>query len=330
MPALALLGPQRFTPTLGEAVGRAGVTGRLASVTAGWQEREAEDLELHEHLGERTENLMLYARSEDVFEQDHELEQAYRERQEGLRALQEIYRGRLAHALSSLREIENRAEAVANGGDAAHHGFAPDLLAEEIDSSMSAMRDLDAHHESRIAAVHRDFETRMRLESRPSIERHARQIDRQLARAEGVAIAGGHVAILLNRLRLFDIGRRIAEKAIFAWSAGAMAIAERVVVFHHFPPQGQGITELLEIGLGLARGVVPLPHAHRRLALDDPERLSRVARRFAPAICVAMSDGGCLERLGDGTAWTSRGGMSRIEGDGTVTEIDGFAPGRGA
>ena len=68
MPSLTLLGPQRFTPTLGEAVARAGVTGRLASVTAGWQEREAEDLELHEHLGERTENLMLYARSEDVLE----------------------------------------------------------------------------------------------------------------------------------------------------------------------------------------------------------------------------------------------------------------------
>jgi hypothetical protein len=76
MPSLTLLGPQRFTPTLGEAVARAGVTGRLASVTAGWQEREAEDLELHEHLGERTENLMLYARSEDVLARDPELERA--------------------------------------------------------------------------------------------------------------------------------------------------------------------------------------------------------------------------------------------------------------
>lgn len=332
MPTLALLGPQRFTPTLGEAVGRAGVTGRLASVTAGWQEREAEDLELHEHLGERTENLMLYARSEDVLERDHELERAYRERQERIRALQEIYRGRLGHALEALREIEHRAEAAARGGSAGHHGFAPDLLAIEIDSAMAAMRELDAHHEAQLAALHRDFDERLRPESRPAIERHVKQIERQLDRAEGVAIAGGHVAILLNRMRLFDLGRRIASKAIFAWSAGAMAIAERVVVFHHFPPQGQGITELLEIGLGLAPGIVPLPHAHRRLALDDPERLSRVARRFAPAICVAMSDGGCLERSAAGGAvgWTSRGGMSRIEADGTVTEIDGFAPGRGA
>ena len=82
MPTVTLLGPQRFTPTLGEAVARAGIAGRLASVTAGWQEREAEDLELHEHVGERTMNLMLYARSEDVFERDPELAAAVRKFQE--------------------------------------------------------------------------------------------------------------------------------------------------------------------------------------------------------------------------------------------------------
>jgi hypothetical protein len=316
MPSLTLLGPQRFTPTLGEAVARAGVTGRLASVTAGWQEREAEDLELHEHLGERTENLMLYARSEDVLERDPELERAYRERQERLRAMQEIYRGRLGHALTAVREIEARK------GD-------PELLGMETASAMKAVRELDAHHLGRIEAVHREFEERLRPASRPAIERHARQIDRQLDRAEGVAIAGGHVAILLNRLRLFDFGRRLAGRAVFAWSAGAMVIAERVVVFHHFPPQGQGITELLEVGLGVARGIVPLPHAHRRLALDDAKRLSRLARRFAPALCVTMADGGCLERESGSEEWRARGGMSRILADGTLEAMEPDASGQG-
>lgn len=311
MPSLVLLGPQRFTPTLGDAVQRAGVSGRLASVTAGWQEREAEDLELHEHLGERTENLMLYARSEDVFERDGDLERAYRERQERLRELQEIYRGRLAHALAALREIEDRA------GEAAWRQ--PDL-----DSALDGLRELDAHHLRRIESIHAAFEEQMRPATRPAVIRHVRQIDRQLARAEAVAIAGGHVAILLNRMRLFDLGRRIHAKAIFAWSAGAMVLAERVIVFHHFPPQGQGITELLEAGLGLAPGVVPLPHARRRLALEDPHRLSRVARRFAPALCVVMDDGGMLELVaGEGSAgvWRSRGGMSRILSDGRLESM---------
>jgi hypothetical protein len=309
MPSLTLLGPQRFTPTLGEAVARAGVRGRLASVTAGWQEREAEDLELHEHLGERTENLMLYARSEDALERDRELERAYRERQERLRDLQEIYRGRLAHALAALRELEARDDD-------------PAWIGPERDSALAAIRDLDAHHLSRIVAVHADFETRLAPAARPAIQRHARQIDRQLERSEAVAIAGGHVAILLNRLRLFDLGARIRTKPIFAWSAGAMVLAERVVVFHHFPPQGQGITEVLESGLGLAPGIVPLPHAHRRLALEDPERLSRIARRFAPALSVAMSDGGALERDPASGSWRSAGGMSRILADGTLESLD--------
>ena len=110
MSTVVLLGPQRFTPTLGAAVARVGVEGRLASVTAGWQEREDEDLELHEHLGERTVNLMLYARGEDVFERDPELFRAHRERQGRLRELQELYRARLAHASAAWRELYEREE----------------------------------------------------------------------------------------------------------------------------------------------------------------------------------------------------------------------------
>ena len=66
---------------------------------------------------------------------------------------------------------------------------------------------------------------------------------------------------------------------------------------------------------------MPLPHAHRRLALDDPYRLSRVARRFAPALCVTMDDGGSLEQDAATGAWRSHGGMSRILLDGRVEPL---------
>ena len=316
MPSIVLLGPQRFTPTLGEAVTRAGIAGRLASVTAGWQEREAEDLELHEHLGERTENLMLYARSEDVLERDAEFRAAYRERQEQLRELQQLYRGRLAHTQAALRELELL------DGD-------PALLGPERVAALEAMRTLDAHHLARIRAIHDDFDAAMNPASRGAIERHARQIDRQLARVEAVAIAGGHVAILLNRLRLFDLGRRLLKggRSVIAWSAGAMAISERVVLFHHFPPQGYGNTEVVEAGLGLARGVVPLPHAKRRLALDDPDRISRLSRRFAPAVCVAMADGCWMQcdavpPEGEAPAWRYGPGTRELLPDGRLRPLE--------
>jgi len=46
-----LLGPQRFEPTLASAVRSLGIDGAIATVTAGWQERESEDDELREHVG---------------------------------------------------------------------------------------------------------------------------------------------------------------------------------------------------------------------------------------------------------------------------------------
>ncbi|MDQ1348614.1 MAG: hypothetical protein QG573_1989 [Acidobacteriota bacterium] len=314
MPTVTLLGPQRFTPTLGEAVARAGIAGRLASVTAGWQEREAEDLELHEHLGERTMNLMLYARSEDAFERDPELAAAYRERQERLRELQEIYRSRLGYAQTALRELEMRS------GD-------PELLAPERESALQAIRALDEHHLARVDEAHAAFVRQHRPAGRPAIERHSRQIVRQIERVEGLAIAGGHVAILVNRLRLFDLDKKLKGKAVFAWSAGAMAIAERVVLFHHSPPQGYGNTEVLEHGLGLVRGLVLFPHARRRLALDDRRRVALLARRFAPAICVAMADGAwmALDGLGRSTVASPAAhgsGMSRLMPDGTVASLE--------
>jgi hypothetical protein len=314
MPTVTLLGPQRFSPTLGEAVARAGIAGRLASVTAGRQEREAEDLELHEHLGERTMNLMLYARGEDAFARDPELASAYRERQERLRELQEIYRSRLGYAQTALRELELR------------HGD-PELLAPERESALQGIRDLDDHHLARVTEVHAAFVRHYRPATRPAIERHTRQMERQIEKVEGLAIAGGHVAILMNRLRLFDLGTKLAGKAVFAWSAGAMAIAERIVLFHHSPPQGYGNTEVLERGLGLARGLVLFPHSRRRLALDDRRRVALLARRFAPALCVAMADGAWMALDGNGrvdlpSAPENGAGMSRLMPDGTVSPLE--------
>lgn len=307
MPTVVLLGPQRFTPTLGEAVAAAGVGGRLASVTAGWQEREAEDLELHEHLGERTANLMLFSRGEDVFERDAELAAAHRERQDRLRELQALYRIRVGHAQAALRELHER------GGEAS-------LLDPIKEEARRMVRDIDAAHLASTRAVHAEFDRAFAPAARPALARHAAAVGRILERSEALLIAGGHLAILLDRLRLFGVAGRVAGRTVFAWSAGAMAIAERVVLFHHFPPQGYGNTEVLENGLALARGVVPLPHARRRLALDDRRRVALLARRFAPAACVAMGDGGWM--IDDGAGWEPGPGMSRLAPDGSVGPLE--------
>src|SRR5205085_10471786 len=135
------------------------------------------------------------------------------------------------------------------------------------------------YHLAQCARVHREFDQAWRPLERPAVARHVAEIAAVMKRCSALAIAGGHVATLLNRLRLFGIEELLQQHAVFAWSAGAMAVSERVVLFHDSPPQGQGVTEVLDAGLGFIPGVVPLPQPESRLKLDDGERVSLMARR---------------------------------------------------
>ena len=77
---------------------------------------------------------------------------------------------------------------------------------------------------------------------------------------------------------------------------------------------------MLERGLGIVKGIVALPHAARRLRLDDTERVATFARRFAPARCVALDDASGL--IWDGARWELFGdGARRLRTDGSVTQM---------
>ncbi|MBX3260656.1 MAG: hypothetical protein KIS78_24460 [Labilithrix sp.] len=273
--AVVLLGAQRFDPSLADAVAELGVEGKIAAITAGWQEREEEDDDLQEHLGGRTVNLRLHARAEEVFKNDPDLQAAHRERQAILRHRQDFYRIRLEHALDAQHVIANRA--------------APkDILDDEARASIQAIRDIDRSHLERCVRDHKAFEERWRPLERPAVADQIGEIAEIVKDCEAIAIAGGHVASLLNRLRMFDIAKLAAGKVVFAWCGGAMAVSERVVLFHHSPPQGPGAAEVLDEGLALVGDVVCLPQPEFRLRLDDRERIRVMARRFAPATCLAL------------------------------------------
>jgi Peptidase family S51 len=289
-----LLGPQRLKPTIDQELARWGIPGPLATITAGWQEREAEDDELQEFLGHRCVNLRLHARSEDVFTQDPELFQANRAKQDTLRHVQDLYRRRLSHALDAARELDQVPAPLA-------------LVEAERTSAILALRLVDKQHLARTRQVQREFDLEYRPTARPAVEKHYRELRAMLGQCYALLIAGGHVASLLNRMRLFQLDMLLTSLPrplpVFAWSAGAMAITERVVLFHDSPPQGPGNAELLGEGLGLLPGVVALPHAARRLRLEDPQRVSLFARRFKPDLCIALDE---LDRaVWDGRHWTA-------------------------
>ncbi|HVI03032.1 MAG TPA: hypothetical protein VM869_30260 [Enhygromyxa sp.] len=275
---VVLLGAQRFDSTLGSIVRRLECEGPFALITAGWREREDEDERLRDHLECETVNLRLYHRAEDVLARDPELAEAHRAKQTKLRHKQDFYRIRLEHELAAVHVIRQRRAPA-------------DVLAEEEQASIAAIRQLDAYHFAQCRRVNAEYEEAMRPLARPVVREHCAELRDALAGCQAIAIAGGHVAALLNRMRMFGIADMIDDRPVFAWSGGGMVVSEQLVLFHDSPPQGRGASEVLDEGLGLVRNVLPFPHPDIRLRLDDPARISLLARRFAPARCLAMPEG---------------------------------------
>jgi hypothetical protein len=305
--SVVILGAQRFDSTLGAVVRDLHCDGPIALITTGWREREDEDERLVAHLSCETHNLRLYARTEQVFERDPELGKAHRDKQSNLRHKQDFYRIRLEHELEANRVIRSR------------HAPA-DVLEEEEGASLAAIRALDEYHLAQCKRVRSAFETEVGLRERPAIVEQREEIAEILSRCQGIAIAGGHVAALLNRMRLFAIDELIGDQAVFAWSGGGMVISEKVVLFHDFPPQGSGASEVLDEGLGLVPGVVVLPHPYTRLRMDSVPRVSLLARRFAPARCLAFPEGAHVTAIG--RELTDASGVSQLHLHGIVTPFE--------
>ena len=121
-----LLGPQRPTLHLGEALGGFGLPeGPLAVISAGWQEAEGDINDVGEVVGRPLEDLKLYARAESVFGDDPELADAHRERQRTLRELQQLYRLRLKRRLWVLfRNLQFHCFSLPNVSDDFKYGHA--------------------------------------------------------------------------------------------------------------------------------------------------------------------------------------------------------------
>jgi len=281
MSDILVLGPQFRSPNIRDALARSGLPGPIVTITAGWQEREGELAALEGHLDQPVRDLRLYERAEAVFNQDAELHETHRLRQADLRRLQELYRIRLAHAKTAAREL------FATSDDS-------ELMRNARRAALSAIRRLDAEHLKAIGRIHARWDARLGVRTRPMLARQLAELEHLVEQAGIICLAGGHVAVLLNRLRLFGLERLLRARPVIAWSAGAMAISERIVLFHDHPPQGAGNAEIFEAGLGLVRGTVFLPHAASRLALGNRDRVSLLARRLSPAACVTLDDGSLL------------------------------------
>ena len=307
-----LLGPQR-RPTLDAVVRSLGLAdGPIATVTAGWQEREPYDGELNALLERRGSGLGLYRRWLDVQEQDPEFAAAERALQRILDELADLYLLRLDYALQAVYALQHR----------------PGVPAEAVAEAVEGVQSLDAAHLVRVNEVRGEFFDRVRPHDRRVIASHRLAVAGLLGEAAALVIAGGHVGVLADVLHLFNVAAALSGRAgdpavpVVAWSAGAMALTDRIVLFGDRSPQGPGHAEVYGSGLSVLRGLVLLPHARARMLLDDTPRMAVIAQRFGPGRCVPLEGGTRIELDRD------RGcppGTRVLTGDGRVTALEAAA-----
>jgi hypothetical protein len=276
---IVLLGPQpRDFSDLAGLARELQLEGPVALITAAWQENESDDGALTDALGLPTVNLELHRRSEDVVRGEPEFIEAWTARQKHLRHLQEFYRLRLeaiddAAMAINVRHVDDR------------------LIAEQSAMTVSQLRHLDEEHLRRCSDIRFEFDHKWNPGELPTVKKHRQELAAMLTDCASIVISGGHVVALVNRLRLFDVLRHRGQRPILAWSAGAMALTDQIVLFHDSPPFGKNLAQVLDFGLGLCPGIVAMPDVSRRVHLDQKEGIGRFARRMAPAHCLALDPG---------------------------------------
>lgn len=306
-PIRVVLGPQSPRRTLDQAVAAAGLPdGPFAFISAGWQEAEGDVGEVEALLQRKIVDLGLYHRAERVFGADERLAEAARERQDRLVEQQHLYRLRLKQLNIAAR---NTLSAEGNA----------ELLAAEQRHAISQLRALDRHHLQRCEGLWRRFHEEFDPASHALLGAHAEEIRGLIEGCAALVIAGGNVAVLLNRIRLFGVDRLLPRLHLVAWSAGAMALADRVVLYHDKSPEGRRDAELFGAGCGVLPGFVFLPDARHRLRARDKLRVALMSRRFAPDTCVTLDNGTALYLRQD--AIERADGARRLRHDGRLSPL---------
>jgi hypothetical protein len=301
---VVLLGPQFHEPTVGTVLDDLDVSGPVATITAGWQEWESEDTALMRELGGHGVPLRLYQRAERVWAADPALREEHQAMQAQLRTLRSLYNRQLEPAAQAWVELLALEEDEA-------------LVEPERRAALEHIQRLDTHLLERIDEIRGDFDARLRPLQRAAVARERSELADMLRSAAAVVVEGGHVAVLLNRIRLFGIESLLEGKLLIGCAGGAMALCRRLVLYNDQPAIGKGHSEVALPGLALAPGVVALPDANERLRTTDAERMRRLAVRLAPDRCVLLDEGARL--YWNGTEWTGLRAQEVLE-DGRVTE----------
>lgn len=282
-----ILGPQSSIPNLPKTINRFVPTGPLGLISAGWRHSEGEFSALSRELSREIKHLPLYQWFDELGNKEPTLAARSKERQKQIKAYKAAYRLQLHSALGLWSRLQELEEDLPNI-------YAPDVL-----DGCKFVKQIDNRAIERLNDIRAQFSDLETPWKHPSVHDYYSQIKESLQGCSGLLIAGGHVALLRNRMYFFGLHQLIQEflaegKPVFAWSAGAMAITSRIILYYDDPPFGKGIPEVLDTGIGNIPQMIFLPHAQTRLRLNNTKRCQQFAMRFAPDICLTLEPGALL------------------------------------
>lgn len=157
MSNIVILGPQRYQPTIGQEIQSAAPDGKLAVITAGWQERESEMAELDLAVGRETINLKLHARAEEIFRNAPVYREAHRDHQNRIKTMQTVYRIKLKNALATVEELMHMTDVE------------EDILDPQVEDALDVVRHLDNHHLTTLAEANQEFYDQWGLVKTPAL-----------------------------------------------------------------------------------------------------------------------------------------------------------------
>lgn len=286
--------------------------GPVAAITVGWREEESSTAAIDREAafaGRRVTPLLLGERVRRAFDRDPELATAHRALQDDLRVEEQLYQTRLKQAVEARHALGRMSVA---GGPRARY----------LEAAWRDILAVDRFHLETQAGFWEEFRRAIGPAERPSLRGDAEEVVGLLGDSAVAVITGGQVAVIRNRLRLLGLGPVLARLPLVAWSAGAMALSRRVVLFHDHLPFGSAKPEIYGEGADILPGAAFFPDARRRLALDDRESLGELAGRVAPERAVLLDPGDRLD-LADGV-WSAPDGIRLLGAGGEVETVSSF------
>ena len=311
-----VLGPQDPIPNIADALKIHCPPGPVALISAGWRHDEDDIASLTRDIDREIYHLPLYEWFDELGGAEPELSGLHRMRRKQILAFKKVYHIQLQAALETWDNIRRL------------HRSKPSLYEEDEQLACQYLQEVDRNCLHRLEQIRADFTAIQQPWLHESVLPIFEEIAFTLSRCKSVIITGGHAAILRNRLMFFGLQNLLHEfvddgNHIYAWSAGAMALSNRMVLYHDDPPWGNGYPEVMDYGLGLLDQVIFFPHAKARLDLSDPSRIERLARRFSPDSCICIENGAHLIFTEFGLEDISKRRSSfRLSSDGTKLAVE--------